>query len=463
MAARFALAFLAAVIFNNHMAKERMAAGAEPERAESTISDELNPPGAGKSTLEERHAPKPVQHRRPSFADKVSRGLWYLDFDELCAEVRRRTGLEDFGTPALTPALPILLDSFEREAGLRPLGRYLMRYHVRDLLQNRLRLANAWERKLAAMEGEHLRRPVFIVGIPRSGNTFLHELLAALPDNRAPKVWEVMYPLAAGGDEADGRERYIRKTEACLWWFRRLAPRADLVYPMRAMTPHECVAIQSYTFLSEEFVSTCRIPTYETFLRSSDLTPVYGWEKRFLQYLQLGSPPRRWVLKSPDHVYGLEALLSVFPDAILVQTHRNPIEVLKSSADLTEVLQGLYGRPGDAGETLARETRTLAENTERFIQFRERHPELADRIVDIRYSELVAEPLKAVQSVYARLDTVLSESDSERARQIASHRSRYRGPRASTESFRLRFDAESELRRFERYCLRFGLPFRGAE
>jgi len=232
---------------------------------------------------------------------------------------------------------------------------------------------------------------------------------------------------------------------------------------MRALTPHECVAIHSYTFLSEEFVSTCKIPSYEAFLHASDLGPVYAWQKRFLQYLQLGEPQKRWVLKSPDHVYGLEALFSVFPDAFLIQTHRNPMEVLKSSADLTQVLHGLYGRAGDPSETLARETRVLAENTERFIHFRTRHPELAHRIIDVKYSDLVADPLKAVENIYARMELPLGLTQAERVRQLVASRSRYQGRRASAEPFRFKFESGSELRRFEQYCLRFGLPFHGVE
>ena len=132
-----------------------------------------------------------------------------------------------------------------------------------------------------------------------------------------------------------------------MWWFRRLAPRADAVFPMRARTPHECVAIQSYTLLSEEFISTCRIPSYEAFLHSADLRPVYAWQRRFLLHLQSRGPARRWVLKSPDHVCGLEALLALFPDAVVIHTHRSPIEVLQSSCQLTEVLHGLFARPGN--------------------------------------------------------------------------------------------------------------------
>lgn len=404
-----------------------------------------------------------LPRRSQSFGDRVSRSLWYLGFEGLCSQAERRTGLEDFGDPPLSPALPTLLESLESEGDLKPIGRLLMRIHLRDLLETRLKLANAWKRNAQPIEQQRLKQPVFIVGMPRSGSTFLHELLAAVPENRAPRVWEVMYPLAAGANNSRMKGRHIRKAETCLWWFRRLAPRADSVYPMRAQTPHECVAIQSYTFLSEEFVSTCKIPGYEAFLRQADLTPAYQWQRHFLKFLQLGTQETRWVLKSPDHVHGLEALFKVFPDAYLVQTHRNPIEVLKSSTDLSQVLYGLYGRPGDPAETFAHEVRMLAGNTDKFINFRDRHPELAGRIIDIKYPDLVANPLQAVQTIYQRIGSTLEKSQAERIEGLASTRSRYQGPRASAKPFQFKLDYGAEVGRFEQYCLRFGLPFQGAE
>ncbi len=395
--------------------------------------------------------------------DKVGRRLWPLQKQALCDAARRRTGLRDFGEPAIDSALSILTDSLEKEAKLHPLGRFLMRVHLRELLETRLRLRAAWNAKREALDAQSIRRPLFIVGMPRSGSTFLHELLSEDPAHRAPRVWEVMFPVPAAADGRSDRRQRIRKTEFCLWWFRRLAPRADAVYPMRALTPHECVAIQSYTFLSQEFISTCRIPTYEAFLEAADLTPAYAWEKRFLQHLQLEDPAKRWVLKSPDHVYGLEALFRVFPDARIVQTHRNPVEVLKSSADLTRVLRGLYGPPGDAEEIRAREARVLAEGTERFIQFRDRHPELASRFIDVKYTDLVANPMATVRSIYTQLDMALSEAAVERIAHMASTRSRYCGRRASAEPAKLKLQTALEFDRFERYCSRFGLPFYGAD
>ena len=390
-------------------------------------------------------------------ADALSRRLWFLEGQGLVAQAQRRTGLCQFDQPALEPALSVLLQSLENEAALHPLGRFLLRSHLRSLLETRLRLAQFWAQ--TQMDALPLEQPLFIIGMPRSGSTFLHELLAQDPQNRAPRVWEVMYPVPAAGPE-QGRRSRIRKAAACLWWFRRLAPGADSVYPMRAQTPHECVAIHSYTFLSQEFLSTCRIPSYEALLLQADLGPVYRWQRRFLQHLQSGQPSRRWVLKSPDHVYGLAQLFSAFPDAWVIQTHRDPLEVLRSSTELTRVLQGLYAWPQDPAQVRAREARLLAEGTERSLQFRDQHPELAHRFIDVKYTELVTQPLALITRIYQQLGTQLSAQATTRIQTLASARSRYRPRPAHTRTPRLRTELLAEARRFERYCSRFDLPCR---
>jgi len=301
--------------------------------------------------------------------DVLSRQFWPLNGEALCAEARQRTGLVDFGDPPIETALSNLVNSLELEADLHPLGRFLMWVHLRGLLETRLRLTQAWREHLEAMETSLIQRPVFITGMPRSGSTFLHELMAEDPENRAPRVWEVMFPIPTRNEMRSNVDPRIRKAEACLWWFRRLAPLADAVYPIRASTPHECIGIHSYTMLSEEFVITCRISAYEAFLREGNLGPAYAWQKRFLQYLQLSCQTKQWILKSPDHVHTLEYLLTVFPDAVVIQTHRNPVEVLRSSMQLTEVLEGTFARAEDPAQTRRREARSLAELMEGITSF----------------------------------------------------------------------------------------------
>jgi hypothetical protein len=387
--------------------------------------------------------------------DSLSRRLWLFQSDSLVVEARRRTRLEDFGAPAIEPALSVLSNSLELEADLHPLGGFLMWTHVRQLLETRLRLAQAWSGQQEVLDSSPIQRPIFITGMPRSGSTFLHELMAEDPENRAPRVWEVMFPISAHNGSRTEVDWRVLKAEACLWWFRRLAPGADSVYPIRARTPHECVAIQSYTLLSEEFVSLCRIFNYEAFLHSADLVPVYRWQKRFLQYLQLRRQTKQWVLKSPDHVLGLGELMSVFPDAVIVQTHRNPIDTLGSAIQLAKVLEGLFGRVGSRGQIGIREARALADGMESITSYRRAHPELAGRFIDVKYDDLVSDPLAVVRRIYQQLDLRLPDVAAERMQRLAAIRSRYKRPRFCPALTDLKVGGPAEKRLFEAHCSRF--------
>jgi len=397
-----------------------------------------------------------------TLADRLSRRLWLLQTEALCAEARRRTRLEDFGDPPIDPALSTLAHSLEHEADLHPLGRLLMRVHLLKLLETRLRLAQAWIGQSKTLDASLIQRPVFITGMPRSGSTFLHELLAEDPENRAPRVWEVMFPIPIGSRPPKNVDPRVRKAEASLWWFRRLAPTADSVYPMRAWTPHECVAIHSYALLSEEFVSICHIPTYESFLHTADLGPIYRWQKRFLKHLQLGCSNRRWVLKSPDHIYGLDKLLTVFPDATIIQTHRNPVEVLNSQIRLTRVLEAMFARPRTQ---LARSEAQKIEQMLGYItRFRDAYPNVAGQFVDVTYPELVSDPMAVVRRIYERLDIRLTELAAERMRRLAAARSQYEKRRHNSPPMAdLSLHSTVHLQRFEDYCARFGISFQHSE
>jgi hypothetical protein len=378
-----------------------------------------------------------------------------MDADRLCDHARQRTGLNDFGDPSVEHPLAPLVASLENEAELHPLGRFLMHMHLRELLETRLRLTADWRRR--QHDFAPVVRPIFITGMPRTGSTFLHELLALDPHNRSPRAWEVMFPLPAPDFANAGRDPRIRKAAACLWWFRRFAPQADSVYPLRALTPHECVAIHSYTFRSEEFVSTCRIPAYERMLRTEGMREAYLFQRQFLQHLQSRWPVRQWILKSPDHLCSLEDLFAVFPDAVIIHTHRNPLDVLESSIRLTNVLYGLYGRPAQDEFVQRDQTRELAERMELAVQFRDRHPELARRFFDVSYTDFIAHPLATIENIYRHLGQPLAPVVVENMRQLVATRSRYRHPHLPT---RARHDLETsvETGRFRNYCQRFGVP-----
>lgn len=398
-----------------------------------------------------------VNGGRKSLGDAASRRFWKLESTTLCANARRKTALDDFGDPPIESALSVLLESLESEANLHPLGRFLIYSHLQEILETRLQLNQLWKEQSGAPNTNPIQRPVFITGMPRSGSTFLHELLAQDTANRAPKVWEVMFPIPAPDTELHHHNSRIRKTAFCLWWFRRMAPQADSVYPMRAHTPHECVAIHSYSLLSEEFVSTCNVPSYEAHLRSTGLAAAYAWEKRFLQHLQSRSPGKQWILKSPDHSFGLEELFSTFPDAMVIQTHRSPLEVLRSSSQLIPVLRSVFAHRSDHYELAMREARVLAEAMHRFIEFRDSHPELADRFFDVKYTELISDPLSIVRQIYRHLEIPLIETTENRMLHLVANRSRHSGHLSNPTLAEMGFDVPAETRRFNDYSLRFGV------
>jgi LPS sulfotransferase NodH len=321
----------------------------------------------------------------------------------------------------------------------------------------RLRLVAAWE-KASGVELRQIRRPIFITGMPRSGSTFLHELLSCDPANRSPRFWEVMFPLPAPEPADRGAAWRIWKAEMNLWWFRLFAPQADSVYPMRAHTPHECVAIHGYTLFSQEFVSIFHVPGYEAWLNTAGLLPAYVWQKRFLQHFQHHWPERQWVLKSPDHVRSLDGLFRAFPDAMIVQMHRNPLEVLTSSVHLTKVLRRMFGRAQSQSELCAREAAGLAEAMERVTQFRDAHPELRERFIDVQYRYLVANPLETIRRIYERLGLQLDETTMDRMQALVLSRQPYRGRISRPALGELGFDTLTEARRFSGYCTRFRIP-----
>src|SRR5258708_3489118 len=137
----------------------------------------LDPGQQGEERIPDNHVgtvtrQSPARRRWQTLGNAVSRRLWRLDSEDLCTAARRRTGLKDYGAPQIEPALSILVKSLEQEADLHPLGRFLMRMHIRDLLGKRLRLSDAWSRQRETFDASRIERPVFIIGMPRTGSTF---------------------------------------------------------------------------------------------------------------------------------------------------------------------------------------------------------------------------------------------------------------------------------------------------
>jgi hypothetical protein len=394
--------------------------------------------------------------RSDSFWDSVKRKLAPLDPYDLIAAAVRRTHLDDFGDPPCGDALRILVNACNTEAGLNLFGRLAAGQHLLDLLETRLKLVDYWRRTQEISE-QPIDKPFFITGMPRSGSTFLHDLLAQDPGNRVPLTWEVMFPLPAPTREGIESDPRIRRAENRLRWLLRTRPSLVKAHPICARLPQECVAIMSYSFQSDEFLCTFRIPSYETWLRARDLGPAYAFHRRFLQHLQWLCPGERWVLKAPDHVHALPALFDIYPDARMIFLHRDPMKVLGSVASLTKMLLGAFGNHVDLCQVGTDEARILSDKAVKIMEFHDRHASLADRCMDVRYLDVVRDPLEIVRRIYDNFGLTLSTDAESRMRAfIADERRKGRAKHV----YRLAdfgLDPCREEPRFSAYCERFAI------
>jgi hypothetical protein len=329
-----------------------------------------------------------------------------LDLTSLLSVAERQTGLNDFGDDRFLEPMAYLLESIEREAKLNALGRFVFYQHTIQLLRNRLYLErdSRIDRRIFSRK---ITKPVFITGLPRTGTTLLHSLLAQDQELfAAPLTWEVIYPSPAQGET----RRRIERTEQDLKWFDRLVPPFRPIHPLSAELPQECVAIMSHCFMSQEFDTMFDVPEYELWLEKQDQRPVYAFHKQFLQQLRPGSRERRFVLKAPAHLHSLEAILAVYPDARIVHTYRCPLQAIPSLANLTFILKSAFSGKVDSLETGPSVLRYCLRNLRRFFDSRDRLQ--TNCCTDVAYTDLVQDPISVVRQIYVSLGESLT-SDAE--------------------------------------------------
>ena len=347
-----------------------------------------------------------------------------LEPREIMEEAKRRTGLTDFGGMEFLEPLNRLVTSCRDEANLNVLGRMAARREMIQLLENRLLITE--ERRInPAIAKTRIERPLFILGLPRSGTTFLHSLLAQDPASRAPLTWEVMFP----SNQTGSRRRRIARARRNLDIFAKLSPGFEAIHQMDALLPQECIAMMSHAFLSDEFDNMFNIPSYTSWLQTQSFAPAYDWHRRFLQHLQKGVN-ERWVLKAPAHLASFLSLLDTYPDACFIQTHRAPVEVMRSLTNMTSVLQSTFSDTPMPEPTEPELVRYWADTLNKFNRDRE----LLDpgRICDVQFTEIRQDPIAVVCKIYAHFGKTLSFRAKQRMQDF-SDRNRRKKPTSKSD------------------------------
>lgn len=375
--------------------------------------------------------------------------------DALLARAAARAGLEDFGDERFREPFVRLVDAYASATHLTALGRIAAYADLMRLLTNRLRLVADRSRYPEIAEVE-IRRPLFIVSLPRTGTTFLHGILAQDPRNRIPRSWEVMYPSPPpehGSSSPDPRVARVRRE---FGWFHRMAPGYRAAHPIGAELAQECMAMTDLSFESPRFDRTHRLEAYRDWLDGRDRLHAYQFHRALLQHLSLRSPMGRWVLKNPPHSFWLDALWSVYPDARFIQTHRDPFTVVASFASHNTRLRRSFVQPDDVreGPVLARR---WSVGVDRVMAFRDRTDVPEERWIDVHYAELVADPMGQLRRIYERFELELEgEAESAMAAFVREH-PQYEHGIHDYDPRRYGLDPDEHGRLFDRYRARFGV------
>ena len=380
-----------------------------------------------------------------------------LDEASLLAEASRRARLDDFGDDAFRDPLRRLLASYESEARLTLLGRLIARRDAVRLLENRLHLADTCRRH-PEIAAEPVRAPIVVVGLPRTGTTVLHALLAQDPENRVPMTWEVMHPWPAPERATYDTDPRIAQVERHFAGVDRVIPGFKSMHPMGALLPQECVALTAHEFATMIYHTANRVPSYQRWLDGADLRWVYRAHRRWLQYLQWRCPGERWVLKSPGHLWALDALLGEYPDVRIVQTHRDPLKVVASLASLVTALRSMATDEIDAHEIGADWTARLADGLERGMVARANGMLPPSQVLDVQFHDLVRDEIATVRRIYSHFGLTLSAAAEARMRAFltANPREKHGAHRYALSAAGL--DEATERRRYAAYEARFAIP-----
>jgi len=323
-------------------------------------------------------------------------GAGRLDVDSLVDSARRKTGLTDFGADGHRRALGVLVESINSEARLTATGRLLQRARLSGALVNRLRIQELLRRH-PEIDDIHLGGIVLVAGLQRTGTTLLQRLLSSHPAIRSITGPEALYPVPNVNNVERGARTRERRAVLAKRAFSYLAPEFTVIHPIDHDQPEEEVLLMDLTFMSQSAEATMSVPSYSRWLEGEDHTWTYEYLQRVLKVLCWQRPGRTWVLKTPQHMEHLDAFRSVFPEATIIQTHRDPRKTVASFCSLVAHARGMFSDcvdPFEIGEHWFRKTRRMVQ---RSAQARKG---AADRrFIDVSYYDLTRDPIAELRRI----------------------------------------------------------------
>jgi hypothetical protein len=338
--------------------------------------------------------------------------------EDLCAEAIERAGHDDFGREDdnFREALEVLLDSYRREADFTPVGATMTRHYLLGGLVARL-LSEAACKRFPASADIAIERPIFVTGLPRTGTTALHRLLGADPGHQGLELWLAEHPQPRPArDQWESFPEYRRLRD---YYAKAHLDNPDFqgLHYIAEDVLEECWQLLRQSVHSVSYESLAHVPSYAQWLLKQDWTPSYRRHRRNLQLIGSNDVGKRWVLKNPSHLFSLDAILTVYPDALIVQCHRPPETLLASMCSLAQHSTEGWSNTFVGAQIGEDVLETWSTAIEIFDAARAAHN--PDQFYDVDYFDFVADPVATAHSVYRHFGLPLTD-DAARAIEQAS-------------------------------------------
>jgi len=353
-----------------------------------------------------------------------------LSVEELMHIAQEKTGLSDWGTEEFLEGLTRLLDACKMEADLSAVGKdWLFKQCIHHLC-NRLEIRQTLKKNPEILEVK-IERPLFLVTFPRSGSTFLHELICSNSSVREPLFWELWKPTPPPEIEQrkiDPRIELADRLYIMPRNNRKLEGTAAKGVGLGGQGVEECFLLLRNSFTSLDYTFEYNIPSYQKWLEQCDFTLCYQFFKQQLQILQWRTPKKPWVLKCADHILDIPALLKVFPDASIVHLHRHPFKMIPSycylQRDVVNIWRNSPIAPDVVGKFTQKRYDLLIELTMKHLNQREND----HQFLDLYYDDLAANPIETIQKIFNYFNYDLDEDGIEQMRNFLKKNKKPRHP-----------------------------------
>jgi len=374
----------------------------------------------------------------------------HIDPAKLIALVKKEYDVSDEYNTDYEIALSKLVEEATANPKLTTFGRYALRNDIINLLHGRFALQKH-QNTHPNNYTNNITDPLVIIGLPRTGTTILHSLLALDSEFRAPLVWEFnLAPEPPKANHVDNATR-IARTQNEIESFKNMVPEMEQIHLYDATLPQECIMATAMDFNSMYFEVKYQIPNFQEWYKSSDKKETYLFHKRVLQYLQANVPTEKWLLKTPAFIGELPELLSTYPNAKIIHTHRDVKHVLQSVASLYYTLRGAFHRDIDVEELGEEMIHVWHERLEKCLTFREENSQYSNQFFDLDFSNFMNDTIGSIKLIYEHFGLNLSEDTENKMKAFLLNNKRTKTKKVVNVNFGFEEKEEMINQKFRKY------------